>query len=305
MIAAHKPLALLAVVVVVVVGCPAPVVSDVNQAAQLTATAKAKFPRVVDLHQKIVARSCAPNTGVCHNTNNYPELATPASFLASINAWCTLASPDPAQGFDLCERPGDRLVSGRFSAEVAHTERQPDGSWLITLREPAPRDDNIAPVRFESAVDELVFEPSPDWGVTIAMVEGSTEVSLTIAIEEPFFTEPYIDEALSALVQGDQNKNGLFGAEDVVDGVAEARASATVIAPRSLERSYLWGRVTGTVPGSRMPLANQALSDDEYLALACFIEGLPIDGTLPATDDLIDYDACAFAKTPTLFALQE
>ena len=285
-------------------GCPAPVVTDVNQARELTATAKSKFPRVVDLHQKIVARSCAPNTGVCHNTNNYPELATPASFLASINAWCNLASPDPAQGFDLCERHGDVLISGSFSAEIGHTQRQPDGSWKITLREPAPRDDDIAPVRFESVDDDLVFEPSFDWGVTIAMVEGDPEVLLTIAIDEPFFTEPYIDEAIAGLVQGDQNGNGLFGADDVDDGVTEAR-TANVITPGSLTASYLWGRVTGTVPGSRMPLANQALSDDEYLALACFIEGLPSDGSLPDTDDAIDYDACAFAKQPTLFAIKE
>jgi hypothetical protein len=287
-------------------GCPVdPVITDVNQAAALTATAKSKFPRVIDLHQKIVARSCAPNTGVCHNTNNYPELATPASFLASINAWCNLGSPDPSQGFDLCERAGDVLISGSFRAEVARTERQPDGSWKVTLRDPAPRDDDVAPVRFESSLDDIVFQPSPEWGVTIAMIEGDPEVLLTIAIEEPFFTEPYIDEAMSGLVQGDGNGNGVFGADEVDDGVTEARASATVIAPGSLVRSYLWGRVTGTVPGSRMPLANEALSDDEYLALACFIEGLPKDGALPATDAAIDYDACAFAKEPQLFAIKE
>ncbi len=286
--------------------CPVdPVVTDIDEARALTATAKSKFPRVVDLHQKIVARSCAPNTGVCHNTNNYPELATPASFLASINAWCNLASPDPAQGFDLCERAGDVLVSGSFQSEVAHTERQPDGGWQLTLRDPAPRTDDVAPVRFKSALNELVFQPLPEWGVTIAMVEGSTQISLSIAIEEPFFAEPYIDEALTALVQGDQNGNGVFGAADVDDGVSEARVGATVIAPQSLLRSYLWGRITGTVPGSRMPLANQALSDDEYLALACFIEGLPANGSLPATDAAIDYDACAFAKEPILFAIKD
>ena len=298
--------ALLLIPLIAALGCPVdPVVTDVDEARALTATAKSRFPRVVDLHQKIVARSCAPNTGVCHNTNNYPEMATPATFLASINAWCNLATPDPTQGFDLCERAGDVLISGSFRAEVGHTERQADGSWKITLRDGAPRSDDVAPVRFESAVADVAFQPSPEWGVTIAMVEGDPEVLLSIAIEEPFFTEPYIDEALAGLVQGDRNRNGVFGAEDVDDGVAEARQSATVIAPGSLVRSYLWGRVTGTVPGSRMPLANQALSDDEYLALACFIEGLPNDGSLPATDAVIDYDACAFARQPTLLAIKE
>lgn len=283
--------------------CPAPaVVEDVDEAAALTAKAKAGFPRVIDLHQKIVARSCAPNTGVCHNTNNYPELASPSSFIQSINAWCNLASPDPTQGFDLCERPGDVLISGSFRSEVAHSERQPDGSWLITLRDGAPRTDDVAPVRFADDNGDLVFEPFPDWGVSVSMIEGDPTLTLNVTIDEPFFTEPFIDEAIAGLVQGDANANGTFGAETIENS---GDATATVIAPGSLTRSYLWGRVTGTVPGSRMPLANQNLSDDEYVALACFIEGLPADGTMPEVDDAIDYDGCDFAKKPVRYALEE
>jgi hypothetical protein len=62
------------------------------------------------------------------------------------------------------------------------------------------------------------------------------------------------------------------------------------------------GRVTGTVPGTRMPLANAPLSDAEYVALACWIETLA--GTpWPRAGDLIDYDECIFAWYPERHAL--
>ncbi len=283
--------------------CPAVdpgVVADVDEAAALKKSAQTKFPRVVDMHQKIVARSCAPNTGVCHNTNNYPELSSTSAFVQSVNAWCNVASPDPTQGFDLCERHGDVLVSGSFRSEIASTRRSDDGEgWRITLRDPAPRTDDIAPVRFEDKDRGTVFEPFAEWGVTVGMVEGDTVVVVSIAVEEPFFTEPFIDEALSGLIQGDANDNGVFGADanddDDDDDVAR------VIAPGSLTRSYLWGRITGTVPGTRMPLANQALADDEYVAVACFIEGLA-DNAAPDDDAAIDYDGCDFANAPIKYA---
>lgn len=278
--------------------CPAPVLDD-GDAAALKATAQKKFPRVIDMHQKIVARSCAPNTGVCHNTNNYPELSSTSALVQSINGWCNIASPDPTQGFDLCERRGDTLVSGSFRSEIASLARTDDGEgWLVTLRDPAPRTDEIAPVRFENDARETIFEPFPEWGVTIAMVEGDNVLTLSIGIEEPFFTEPFIDEALSGLVEGDANENGVFGADEREDAEGDV---ATVIAPGSLSRSYLWGRITGTVPGTRMPLANQALSDDEYVAVACFIEGLE-DGVVPDDDAAIDYDGCEFARKPIAYA---
>jgi len=279
-------------------GCPAPVV-DEDEAAALTATAQTKFPRVIDLHQKIVARSCAPNTGVCHNTNNYPELSSPSALIQSINSWCNLASPDPTQGFDMCERRGDVLASGSFRSEIASTTRGGDGkSWTIEIRDPAPRSDDIAPVRFLNADGDAVFDPPAEWGVTVAMGEGSRTITLTIGVDEAFFTEPFIDEAISGLVEGDANENGVFGADE--SGGVDV---ATTLAPGSLLRSYFWGRITGTVPGTRMPLANQALSDDEYLAVACFIEGLPADGNVDAEAD-IDYANCDFAKKPTLFATE-
>jgi hypothetical protein len=290
----------------VVAGCPAvDDDSDVVDAAALTAQAKTNYPRVIDMHQKIVARSCAPNTGVCHNTNNYPELASTSSLVQSINGWCNIASPSPTEGFDMCERSGDRLVSGSFSSEIAHLRRTDDGEgWLITLRDPAPRSDDVAVVRFENASGDTIFQPSLDWAVTIAMTEDDPTVVLSVGVEEPFFTEPFIDDSIRTLVAGDPNENGVFGADAHSPDGDDAGAAATFV-PGSLERSYFWGRITGTVPGTRMPLANAALTDDEYVAVACFIEGLPQDGTMPAPEAAIDYDNCAYAKKPVHYALSE
>ena len=64
--------------------------------------------------------------------------------------------------------------------------------------------------------------------------------------------------------------------------------------------------MTETVPGFRMPLANQPLSFDEYIALACWIQGLPPEAGPAAADRAgdapIDYDACAFAADPIDYA---
>ncbi len=265
--------------------------------AALVAEAAAQYPTALDIH-KLMSRSCAPNAGVCHNTSNYPDLSTPASVTSTLNAWCNLAIPEPTQGFDHCERRGDVLVSGTFRSEVAYVEQRDEDHYAVGLRTPAPRSANVAVVRFESADGALVFDPFSTWGVTVALVEGARELIISVGVDEPAFTEPFIRASLLGLVQGDANRNDVFGA-DVTGGDDDA---ARVIAPGSLERSYLWGRVTGTVPGSRMPLANAPLTEPEYVALACFIEGLPDDGVV-GTDDPIDYAGCAYAKAPERFAV--
>ena len=96
------------------------------------------------------------------------------------------------------------------------------------------------------------------------------------------------------VVEGDPNMNGLFGAR-VADPVA-------LIVPGDPESSYLVARVRGTmegtaVPGTRMPLANQPLSNAEMLALFCFIEGLT--GIPSRLDGPIDYVGCTYSTNPT------
>lgn len=282
--------------VVGLLGCPAPV--DDDEAAAIKAEAASSYPTPLVLHKKVISRSCAPNAGVCHDTSNYPELSSPAAFAATVNAWCNLAIPDPRQGFDHCERRGDVLISGSFRSEVGFVERIDDDTFRLRLRDPAVRTASVAVVRFEDAANNTILDPLPEWGVTVRLEEGSNSVEVRIGVDEPFFTEPFITAALEGLVQADANDNGTFGADEVGGDQGTDR----ILAPGTLERSYLWGRITGTVPGTRMPLANQALAEAEYVAMACFIEGLSgadVDLNAP-----INYDDCAYAKAPERFAIQ-
>ena len=71
--------------------------------------AQARFPTGLDLHVKVITRTCSPTEGVCHNTKEYPDLHTAANFLAAIEAPCNV-QPGTREGvFDRCERPGDRF----------------------------------------------------------------------------------------------------------------------------------------------------------------------------------------------------
>jgi hypothetical protein len=99
------------------------------------------------------------------------------------------------------------------------------------------------------------------------------------------------DVALAAIVPGDPNRNDVFG--------AEAGEAAAIIRPGDLALSYMWRRLVGDVPGSRMPLANGPVTNAQLLALGCWIEGLAA-ATLPT--DPIDYAACSFYEEPVDFA---
>ena len=48
--------------------------------------AATEYPTVLDMHTGLFAATCSPNPGVCHNTNNYPDLHTVGNLLAMIEA---------------------------------------------------------------------------------------------------------------------------------------------------------------------------------------------------------------------------
>jgi 5-methylthioadenosine/S-adenosylhomocysteine deaminase len=97
----------------------------------------------------------------------------------------------------------------------------------------------------------------------------------------------------SGIVQGDLNRNGVFG----------ARAGNTVplIRPGKPEQSYLVGRLRGElegerIPGTQMPLANQPPSVPDMVALMCFIEGLHPDPSVRDPTGPIDYGNCSYTS---------
>ncbi|NJK33384.1 MAG: hypothetical protein HC927_13835, partial [Deltaproteobacteria bacterium] len=97
------------------------------------------------------------------------------------------------------------------------------------------------------------------------------------------------------VVEGDANRNGVFG--------ARTDEPIHLLEAGSPETSYLIARLRGEmlgeqIPGSRMPLANQPFSIPEMLALFCFVEGFPADGTESDLAGRIDYATCSYSDDP-------
>lgn len=85
----------------------------------------------LDLHRKLIWRTCTPNGGVCHNQKEYPDLHTPSNFIGAIGAPCNVSPGEWVSVFDRCERPGDRFnFSGSSSAdnEIGYIEFIPGES---------------------------------------------------------------------------------------------------------------------------------------------------------------------------------
>ena len=270
-----------------------------------------------DLHKKVVTRTCSPNGGVCHNQSEYPDLRTPANFLATINAPCNVQPGDWTSVDDRCEQSGDRFfIAGQNASEVeiGHVEyiagdigdyRAEDmvpeaGSpgFHVFLRDPLPieREEVWGGGRFIRTFinDEGIIEDRPYATFTTRwwILDGGRH----LVGEVRNYQIDQVNELNSVgIVQGDMNRNGIYGARE--------ERPVSLLTPGSPERSYLIGRMRGTmmgepVAGSRMPLANQPLTIPEMLALFCFVEGLPADGTWPDMGAPINYAECSYSEDP-------
>ncbi|MFO0725406.1 MAG: hypothetical protein U1E65_16605 [Myxococcota bacterium] len=227
--------------------------------------AAARFPDLSRLHEGVIQRSCGPNRGVCHNSSNYPELSTVGALNEALGAPCNLELPDPRLGWNACERAADRAVVGSFRARLAQGHRLEPGVWSFLLDTPAVMTGTAA-VRFEHADGGTALDLSVQGGgvwTEIALTTGSR--SATVSVEALIYTgERRVerDPALAALILGDPNGDGIWG----------ATPAAHLLSPGDLDTSYLWQRLIGGVPGTKMPLANAGLSLDELQAIACWIQ---------------------------------
>lgn len=278
--------------------------------------AQSRFPTGLDLHAKVIRRSCSPNDGVCHHTKEYPDLHTAANFLGAVNAPCNIQAGTREAIFDRCERPGDRfeLASGAVASgpveigwiahlpgdKPAYSKESPPGpdspGLHIVLADPVrtDRQEIWSGGRFirtfieGGLVRDIAYQTfSTRWWI----LEGGLHLVGEVDTWQ-------LDEVTRLLdvgvVEGDPNKNGVFGAR-VGDPIA-------LMVPGAPDLSYLVGRLRGRldgadVPGTRMPLANQPLSASEMLALYCFIEG--VDDTPTRLDGAIDYANCTWARDPS------
>ncbi len=254
--------------------------------------ARATLPTVLELHANVISRSCSPTGGVCHNGREYPDLRTVGSLLSALSKPCNRDRFDePEAMFDGCEPDADELVVGAGASEwrtrigylgpEEYDENTGTTFRHLRLAGEAPRGFDREAARIVRGGETLVELPA-----NLLIGGGSKEGSIVDTYNIPYSSV----RALAFVQGGDPNNNGTYGAEE----------PWRLLAPGHPDRSYLVGRITGQVPGSRMPLANHPLTDAEYVAIICWIETLGPD---PGAHDAIDYDACRFAKDPTSYAI--
>ncbi len=284
---------------------------------EIVMEAQARFPTGLDIHKKIVWRTCTPNGGVCHNNKEFPDLRTPASFAAAFGESCNVQYGEYTSVFDGCERPGDRFeMSGGGinveGAEIGYVEyiqgefEDPGDNGLpepgspglhIRLSTPVggDRDRGYGEARFirtfveGGKVEDSVYA---DYRTQWWVIEDGTHL---VGRVEDYQVEDVQGLIEVGIVEGDANRNGVFGSHD--------SEPAQLLVPGDPESSYLIARLRGEmngepIPGSRMPLANSPLTIAEMLGLFCLVEGFPDGGGDEFLTSPVDYKNCSFSDDP-------
>ena len=290
---------------------PAPYTGD----DPIVLEAQSKYRTGLEVHQKIIWRTCTPFNGVCHNSKEFPDLRTPANFVKAFGANCNVQYGEYQSVYDRCERPGDRfrisgggLDSGQI--EIAWIESIPgdyyQGEGLppedapgvhIHLADPIPGDQTEVYVTGEfqrtfitdGTVKDFTFA---SYTTLWSILPGRTHV---IGEVREYQTDQVQNLLSVGIIEGDANRNGTLG----------ARTSDPIhmLEVGDPESSYLIARLRGImngeeVPGSRMPLANQPLDIADMLALFCLVETIPDDPTESDLDRAIDYAGCSYSADP-------
>ncbi len=282
---------------------------------EIVLDAQARFATGLDLHKKIIWRTCTPNGGVCHNAKEYPDLRTPANLAAAFEAPCNVQPGEFSSVFDGCESVGDRVqFDGGFDAdpiEIAYIEQiageaqdyeegqvpsdAPGLHMFLTAPLVTDRERSYGTVRFlrsfvdAGTVSELSYASyTTEW----AVLDGGTH--LFGRVQEYQLEE--VQELLNVgIVEADANRNQTLG--------ASMNLGVAMLVPGRPEDSYLIARIRGEIhddpiPGSRMPLANAPLSIAEMLALYCLVEGWPEGGDQAYLSSPIDYSSCSYSDDP-------
>lgn len=281
--------------------------------------AQERFPTGLDLHKKVIWRTCTPNGGVCHNTKEYPDLHTPANFAAAFSSPCNIQSGEFGAVYDGCERPGDRVRFDGYgfggdeieigwvqsipgeSEDFGDAEPPVDAPGLhIHLATPMPTQDGVRNsygtmsfIRsFVNDAGEVQESGYASYRTAWWLIGDGTHLFGRV---QEYQIEDVQELIGTGIVMGDANRNGVFGSHE--------SPPASMLEPGDPIGSYLIGRMRGemhgdSVPGSRMPLANPPLTIDEMLALFCLVEGFPAEGDTSMLSGPIDYNGCSFADNP-------
>ena len=272
---------------------------DDDDAQDYVEEARAEFPTYMDLHEKVITRTCTPFTNVCHNNKEYPELDTPLSVLSYFDQDCMLPeqTADPESLYNGCEPQADRVVfvTGPNAAwagtDVAYVQpvEGPGGptSFEVHLRDPIPQGiadptmpDTVRFTRVTGDGQELAIDE-------IGQVVYGAGASYFTVVNAAGLPQDNLDNLTQGIIGGDLNRDGIYGHEDPEIQMRE-------LVPGNPWQSYMLQRLQGNVPGSPMPLANQPLSAAEIVAIGCWIEGADTpEGK--SVEAVIDYDNCEYA----------
>jgi hypothetical protein len=244
---------------------------------EFTAQARQTYPTIAALYEgdQGIYRGCAPNGGVCHNSNEYPVLGSLGGVLATVGAGCNFKRA-PRDFDDLCEPRGDTITIGSRDVEIGWAVRDPDNvRWRMNVRSPVdPRAGEALPIR---------------GGVWHLGTYASVALDPDDPAQRTLLLEPY-DDRLDILLGaagtsadqiqlGDPNRNGRYGAE----------LGGKLVKPGAPSASYLMRRLVDPDTGPLMPRANCCFwTKTAVRALWCWIDRLDAEHPMAP----IDYDTC-------------
>jgi hypothetical protein len=296
-----------------------------------------RYPDLRTLWTSSVSRTCGPNSGVCHDNRQFPDMQTAGSFLATVNVRCNQLRDDPSVD-NLCEPAGDRFQLGSFSSAIGTVLATPSPSaptsLTLTLHDPLPPDVSGSPAisRTRPGLDAVTL-PIPanalgplspgatsvslSW-VAISTITGVGGIAPTAALAPSkgtlgaFLLPPvHVPGSPNEVQLADPNGDGIFGAD----------LGGALIKPGQPLESYLFLRVLAPLAvGAGQRLTNVALpsgfeaqmpinnaqnwdGQNDVVALWCWISGMAPDGS--NADGPIDYEHCDLSSMPAPMRLDE
>jgi hypothetical protein len=263
----------------------------VSQAAQ-------RFPTYSALHEQAIARTCALNNGVCHNSKQFPDLRSATSMLEnSIGRPCNVDTEKRSDYKDMCEPRGDhfRVTGTDVDEEILFSEALPSAALpgdisevVLTLRKSIAAPTAGAEIRIERGSQSFTLTGARTTGVR----GNQVTVKLGVEREQRVFMDdrsyPWHERMLRV---ADVNHNGTFD----VSSTGPSSGLRTIV-PGSPMKSYLLLRVLDPALGELMPLACRQWDDAATQALGCWIEGLKTNdqGNVTNAFEPINYAACSF-----------
>lgn len=235
------------------------------------------YTDVVELFDRGIARTCSLNGGVCHNSNNYPDLHTVSNVIATVGRECNVETPTPADIHDACEPPADHLLVAAADARIVASTITADRTRATLALDAPIAAATLAPIQVVRGTRTF------DLGARIASVDGMTvTIELRTDAAKAFFDIRTYPVGPQQLHVGDPNGNGIQGA---------LVAAMPLVTPGDPDRSYLLRRLIDESYGELMPRQCRTWDDRANQALACWIAGLAPDASNAYAP--IDYTTCA------------